>query len=306
MGRFLVRQAIQLVLVLVLVSGLVFFLTHLTGDPTHNLLPPDATYEDIARLRERLGLDQPVVVQYVRWVQSVLSGDFGNSVLVGRRPAVELIAERFPMTLLLAATGLTLAILVAVPLGILAALRRGSVVDTSVNTFVLAGQAMPSFWFGIILIIIISVQFRWLPPSGFRDWQSLILPTITLAISQMPPIMRLVRSGMIETLSQDYVRTARAKGLPEHRVIWRHVFRNAAIPVVTVIAIRAADLLGGAVIVEVVFAWPGLGTLLASSISNADFPVIQAGVLMIALVVVVMNIVGDVALALLDPRIRLS
>jgi peptide/nickel transport system permease protein len=265
-----------------------------------------ASNEEVAQVRARLGLDEPLPVQYERWAWAAVHGDFGESILVGRRPAFSLITERLPYTILLAVTGLGLAILVAVPLGVVAAVQRGRVLDGLVTSIVMAGQAMPSFWFGIILIILFGVVWRLLPPSGFTSWSGLILPAMTLAISQAPPIMRLVRSGMCEALNQPYVRTARSKGLAERVVIFRQTLPNAAIPVATVISLRMAELLGGSVIVEVVFGWPGLGQLLASSISQADFPVIQAGVLLIAVIVVVFNLISDVFLAILDPRVRLN
>jgi peptide/nickel transport system permease protein len=250
-----------------------------------------------------MGLDRPLVVRYVKFLSGMVRGDFGKS-FVTQRPALGLVLERMPMTLWLAASGLLLALIISIPLGVLAAVRRNRLADHSASIFAVLGQAMPLFWLDIMLIIIFAVKLRLLPASGAGSFKHIILPASGIAVSLLPILMRLTRSRMIEILSQDYIRTARAKGLPERTVLFRHALQNALIPVVTILGFQFGMLLGGAVITETIFAWPGVASLVVDSIFNSDFPVVQAAVALFALLIVVANLITDIAVAWLDPKTR--
>jgi peptide/nickel transport system permease protein len=283
-----------------------FFLLFLNTDPALLLLPPEAEVQDIAKFKEQMGLDRPVPVQYLDFLRKVvLQGDFGNS-FVAKVSAAKLVRERLPATLELALAALILVNLVALPVGIVSAIRRYSLMDNVATFTALLGQAMPLYWFGIMLIIIFGVWLRWLPISGSDTWAHLVLPAVTLASWILPINMRMVRSGMLDVLNQDYIRTARAKGLMERKVLIKHAFKNAAIPVITITGMQLGALLGGAVVTETVFAWPGLGRLAVDSIRMGDYPVVQAIVVVFALFVVIGNLAADILAALIDPRIRLE
>jgi ABC-type dipeptide/oligopeptide/nickel transport system permease component len=303
MTSYLLRRGWQSLLVLLGVSVVVFLILHLTGDPTLLLLPPDATAEDIARFRKAMGFDDPVAVQYVRFLRGALRGDFGESVRHGE-PALGLVLERLPATFELAGAGLLLALCLAIPAGIVSAVRRNTLVDYVSTVVALLGQAMPTFWLGIMLILVFSVRLSWLPSSGRGDLEHLILPAITLGLFTTARITRLTRSGMLEVLSQDYIRTARAKGVSEPPVVWKHALKNASIPIVTIVGIELGTLLGGSVITETIFAWPGVGRLSVQAISNRDYPVVQAAVFLLASTFVVVNFLVDIVYTYLDPRIR--
>ena len=303
MTSYLLRRGWQSLLVLLGVSVVVFLILHLTGDPALLLLPPDATAEDIARFRKAMGFDDPVTVQYVRFLKGALRGDFGESVRHGE-PALDLVLERLPATFELAGAGLLLALCLAIPTGIVSAVRRNTVVDYVSTVVALLGQAMPTFWLGIMLILVFSVRLSWLPSSGRGDLEHLILPAITLGLFTTARITRLTRSGMLEVLSQDYIRTARAKGVSESPVVWKHALKNAAIPIVTIVGIELGTLLGGSVITETIFAWPGVGRLSVQAISNRDYPVVQAAVFLLASTFVIVNFLVDIVYTYLDPRIR--
>lgn len=306
MKRYLVIQAVQFVVVTIGISVAVFGLIRLTGDPAIAFVPVDATNEEYLAVRQRMGLDEPIMVQYAIWVSRAAQGDFGRAFFHGRRPAMELVVERIPATALLGVLGLLVSVIVSVPLGILAAVKRNSWIDQACTSFVAVGQAMPGFWFGIILIIIFAVQLRWVPPSGAGEWQNLVLPVIVLGVLLTPRKMRLVRSRMVEVLASDYIRTARAKGLAERIVLYGHAFRNVAITFVAILGLQFASLLEGTVAVEAVFAWPGLGSLLVGSIASSDLPVVQAAVILIALMTVAVNMLTDLTVKFIDPRIRLG
>jgi peptide/nickel transport system permease protein len=267
------------------------------------LAPQGATAEDIRILRHAMGLDEPVYIQFLQFVSSAVRGDFGNSFWLPK-PAIGLILERVPATAQLASLGLGLAVVVGVGLGILSAVRRYSLLDNVAMVLAVAGQAMPIFWLGILLILVFSVNLRLLPGSGIGTPAHIILPAITLAAYLAPILMRLTRSMMIDILSQDYIRTARAKGLRERIVLLRHAFSNAAIPVVAVIGMQLGGLLGGAIVTETVFSWPGVASLTVQSIIVSDYPVVQAGVLLMSCAIVLANLTADVVAGLLDPRIR--
>jgi peptide/nickel transport system permease protein len=250
-----------------------------------------------------MGLDRPVPAQYLAFVADLARGRFGDSFLI-KKPAIALVVERMPRTLLLTAAGMVIAVTIAFPLGILSAYRRRSLADTASITVAVAGAAIPIYWLGLMLQIALGVHLHWLPPSGYGSWRHLILPAFTLGVFLAPVTMRLVRSGMIDVLNQEYVRTARAKGLPEGRVLLRHAFRNMLIPVVTVLGLQFGQLMGGAVITETVFAWPGVASLVVQSIQNSDFPVTQAAVMVLAVIILVVNLTVDTAAGTLDPRLR--
>jgi len=300
---YLLRRLWQAVLVLFGVSVVVFLILHLTGDPAALLLPPDATAEDIARFRKAMGFDDPVAVQYLRFLKGALRGDFGESLRHGE-PAMTLVLERLPATFQLAGAGLLLALCLAIPAGILSAVKRNSPVDYVSTVVALTGQAMPTFWLGIMLILVFSVRLSWLPSSGRGDVEHLILPAITLGLFTTARITRLTRSGMLEVLGQDYIRTARAKGVSEPPVVWKHALKNASIPIVTIVGIELGTLLGGSVITETIFAWPGVGRLSVQAIFNRDYPVVQAAVFLLASTFVIVNFLVDVVYTYLDPRIR--
>jgi ABC-type dipeptide/oligopeptide/nickel transport system permease component len=302
---YLLRRLWQSLLVLFGVSVVVFLILHLTGDPAALLLPPDATAEDIAKFRTAMGFDDPVAVQYLRFLKGAVRGDFGESLRHGE-PAMALVVERLPATFQLAGAGLLIALCLAIPTGIVSAVRRNTAVDYVSTVVALLGQAMPTFWLGIMLILLFSVQLNLLPSSGRGDWRHLVLPAVTLGLFTTARITRLTRSGMLEVLGQDYIRTARAKGVSDPPVVWKHALKNAAIPIVTIVGIELGTLLGGSVITETIFAWPGVGRLSVQAIYNRDYPVVQAAVFLLASTFVLVNLFVDIVYTYLDPRIRLS
>ena len=305
MRSYLLRRLWQAVLVLFGVSVVVFLILHLTGDPAALLLPPDATAEDVARFRKAMGFDDHVAVQYVRFLKGALRGDFGESVRHGE-PAMHLVLERLPATFELAGAGLLLALCLAIPAGIISAVKRNTPIDYISTVVALMGQAMPTFWLGIMLILVFSVRLSWLPSSGRGDLQHLILPAVTLGLFTTARITRLTRSGMLEVLGQDFVRTAHAKGLRERTVMFVHALRNALIPVVTALGGILAGLIGGALVIETVFSWPGIGRFTFQEAIAKDYPVIQAAVIIASVLLVISYIIRDIAYAVVDPRIAVK
>ena len=314
MRRYLARRLLLLVPVLMGVSIVVFMVLHLSpGDPAEIMLGSAATKEDLARLRFEMGLTEPLHVQYVRWMGHVLRGDLGRSLWMKRHDLGEVL-HRFKATLVLAGSALVLSTLGGMALGVLSATRPESILDRASTVASLFGASMPVFWLGIVLMVVFSLWLGWLPASGMwapygggdlRDLVThLVLPAVTLAAASMTIIARLTRSTMLEVLGQDYIRTARAKGLVEGRVVVRHGLKNALIPIVTVVGVQAGYLLGGAVLTETVFAWPGVGTLMVQGILARDFPLVQGCVLVIALGFVLVNLAVDLLYGYLDPRIR--
>jgi len=311
---FLLRRLLLVGPVRLGVSLVVFAVLHISpGDPAEIMLGPQATHEDITRLRTELGLDEPLPVQYARWMGRVLQGDLGRSLWM-KRPVLGEVLRRFQATVVLAASALLLSTLGGIALGVLSAARRNSLLDRLSALASLFGASMPSFWLGIVLMVIFALWLGWLPASGmFAPYggggvgdllSHLVLPTVTLAAASLTIIARLTRSTMLDVLGQDFVRTARAKGVRESFVVVRHALRNALIPTVTVVGVQAGYLLGGAVLTETVFAWPGVGTLMVQGILARDFPLVQGCVLVIALGFVLVNLAVDVLYATLDPRIR--
>ena len=305
MGRYVARRAVQGVVVLFGVSIIVFLLMHLAGDPVAVLLPLDTPPEQLDAFRQEMGFDRPLPIQYLRFLSRAVRGDFGYSYHY-RTDAMQIVLERMPATLKLTFAALFVALVVAVPAGVVAALRQGKISDTIVRMAVLLGQAVPGFWLALMLMLLFGVRLRWLPVSGSEGWQSLILPAIVAGSFSMATITRLLRSSLLETLGENYIQTARGKGLPERAIITRHGLKNAAIPVITVIGLQIGWLLGGAVIAEVVFAYPGMGRLAVTAISYRDVPVIQSFVAITAIVVVTINLSLDVVYGWLDPRIRVD
>jgi peptide/nickel transport system permease protein len=304
MTTFLFRRLLQSLVVLLGVSFVVFFILHLTGDPALVLLPPEASAEDVRRFREAMGFNDPFFVQYGRFLTGALRGDFGQSIRHGE-PAFDLVMERMPATFQLAGAALALALCLAVPAGIVSAVRRNSLIDYVSTVIALLGQSMPTFWLGIMLILLFSVQFNLLPSSGRGGLTHLVLPAVTLGLFTTARIARLTRSGMLEVLNQDYIRTAKAKGMSDPPVVWKHALKNAAIPIVTIVGIELGTLLGGSVITETIFAWPGVGRLSVQAIYNRDYPVVQAAVFLLATTFVLVNLFVDLIYTYLDPRIRL-
>ncbi len=293
------------ILVALAVSMLSFTLLHLSGDPASAIAGESATDADIAAIRAFYGFDRPLIVQYADWLFSALRGDFGESYYF-QLPVAQLIGDRLSITMTLGICGITFAILTAVPLGVAAAVRPNSMIDRVALFISVMGQAMPSFWFGLVLVVIFSIKFRLLPPSGTDGWQNFVMPTVVLGYYAMPAIMRLTRAGMLDVLSADYVRTARAKGASEMRVMFKHALRNAIIPVVSLSAVQMGFMLGGSIVVESIFALHGAGYLAWESIGRNDLPTVQALILIFALFYIVFTFLSDLLNAWLDPRMRVG
>jgi ABC-type dipeptide/oligopeptide/nickel transport system permease component len=284
------------------ISLISFFFIHLSGDPVMLMLPADASRQEIEDLRQQLGFNDPIYEQYVRFAVRAVRGDFGNS-LYYKVPAMELILERLPASLELATAAMIIALVVAVPIGVLSAVRRGSILDMGSMLGALFGLSMPHFWLGIMMILLFSVRLGWLPTSGRGTLAHLIMPSLALGLSLMAMFARLTRSVLLEIMGLDYIRTARAKGLRERLVIGKHAFKNALIPLITVAGMQFGFLLGGTVIIETVFAWPGLGRLVVQAIFNRDYPLVQATVFILALIFVGVNLLVDMLYVYLDPQI---
>lgn len=305
MGRYIIGRLLWAILVLLVVSILSFLTVHLTGDPTALYLPPEGTEEDYLILRHALGFDRPLYEQYWSFVSKAVRGDFGIS-LRRRSPTLPLVLKKLPATIQLTLLSMLLAAVIAIPLGVLSAIKKDSLLDTISMIAALSGQCIPTFWLGIMLIVVFSVYLRLLPVYGKVGWKSLVLPTVTLGAWATSRTARLTRSSMLEVLMKDYLRTARAKGLREWTVVIRHALRNAAIPIVTAIGLDMGNLLGGAIITEAVFAYPGIGLLSVQAVINKDVPLIQAVVCVVAIMLIGLNLVVDVLYVILDPRIRLK
>jgi len=300
---YALRRLFHTIFVVWAISTVVFLLVNAIGNPVFLLLPDDATQESVDRLTKQMGLDRPLYVQYARFLGNAVQGNLGDS-FRHREPAMGLVLTFLPATAQLTFVAMAFGVLIAVPMGIIAAVKRNSAVDHTVRIFSLLGQSMPPFWFGIILILFFSVYLRWLPASGKGTLAHILLPAFSLGYYSAASIARLMRSAILEVLGTEYVRTARAKGLSEWRVLMKHALRNASIPVVTIMGLEVGRLLGGAIATETIFAWPGIGRLLIRSVANLDFPVVQSAVLILAVMLVAVNLVTDLFYATLDPRIR--
>ncbi|TNM63860.1 ABC transporter permease [Aliirhizobium smilacinae] len=305
MPIFFAKRLFQALIAIFGVMTLIFFLQRLAGDPVLLLVPMDASQADIDRMRIALGFDRPVVVQYLEYIGNLLLFDFGRS-YVQNIPVAELIRTRLPYTLMLAGGALVVAFGIGIPIGITLAIRRGKPIARVLSGLVLAGQSMPTFWSAILMIMVFGVWLGWAPPSGARQISSIVMPSIALGLLSMATFARVARTAVLDELEKDYVRTGHAKGLPMRRIIFRHLLRNASIPVVTVSALEIANLLAGAVIVETVFAWPGLGQLTIQAITARDFMVVQGVVLLGAITAIGLNLIADLLYSLIDPRIRMG
>jgi len=305
MLRFLLKRLGLAALVALTVSLISFFLLFLAGDPVVALAGEAATEEDIQAIRTLYGFDRPLPVQYVAWLGGVMTGDFGQSYYFNT-PVRDLISDRLPTTMSLGLAGICFALLLAVPLGVIAAIRPNSLIDRFALLVSVVGQAMPTFWFSLVLIVIFGVSLGWVPVSGSDTWRHFILPTVVLGYFATPGIMRLTRAGMLEVLRADYIRTARAKGLHPGKVLFKHALRNAAIPVVGLAAVQLGFMLGGSIVIESIFALNGAGLLAFESISRNDFPVVQALILIFSLIYVLLTLLADLLNAWLDPRIRVA
>ncbi len=302
--NFLAIRLLQAFFVVFVVVSIVFFVSRTVGSPETFLLPFDATNADIEALRENLGLNDPMIIQYGNFLWELLQLDFGNSFRGGGISTIESIGDRSVNTFKLGGAALVVAIGGSVPLGIIAALRRGKPVDWLARLLAVIGQATPSFWLGLMMIFFFAVELGWFPTGGASGFKALILPAISLGLLEMAAIMRLTRSGMIEVMDTDFIRTARAKGLNERVVIVRHAVRHALLPVVTVMGIGVGRLIAGSVIIEVVFAWPGIGRLIIDSIQQNDFPMVQTAIIVLAASISLANVLVDVSYRIIDPRIR--
>jgi len=303
MLRYFLKRIGQMIPVLLIITLIVFLLVNVAGDPTANMLPLDAPPEAREALREAMGLNRPLAVQYVDYLGDVLRGDFGTSYR-SNLPAFELAMERIPVSLKLAGTALLFALIMAIPLGIFSAQFANSPFDLVVSGISVLGRAMPNFWVGIMLILLFAVHLKWFPVSGAATASSLVLPALTLAIQSASQIIPLVRSNMLSIMNEDYIRTARSKGLRESLIICTHAFKNALVPVVTIVALELPGLIGGALITETVFAWPGLGQFLIQAINNKDMAVVQVCIFLIAVITLAANLLADLVYCLIDPRIR--
>jgi peptide/nickel transport system permease protein len=306
MQRYIIRRLLQAVITLFLVSVIVFILGRLTGDPVALLLTEYSTLEDKERLTKQLGLDKPLTEQYAIFIGNALRGDLGRSIRGDRAPALELVLERLPATVKLATAAVLVSFLIGLPLGVMAAVKKGSFLDTISRILALIGQAAPVFWLGIVAMYLFSVQLGWLPTSGYGEPEQFVLPVFAMSCFMVAAFLRLTRAGMMEALESEYVKLARIKGVSEKVVIWKHALRNSLIPVITYTGTIFGRMVTGTVVIETIFAWPGVGRLAYDSVMLRDFPVLQAVVLFMATAFLSINLIVDVLYAYIDPRIRYS
>jgi len=303
MLTYLVRRATMAVVVMMIVSVICFVLSNVAYDPAVGIAGAQATDEDVALIRETYGFDRPLAVRFGEYLGNVIRGDLGTSYL-SKRPVIDMIVERLPVTALLAVLSMTLALLIALPLGSAAALWPNTIIDRFVQLLAVAGQAIPNFWAGLLLIVVFGVQLRWLPISGSDTYAHFVLPAITLGTFAMPPLMRLVRAGMIDVLASDYIRTARAMGIRPLQITFKYALKNAVLPVISLSAVQLGFMLGGSIVVESIFALNGVGYLAWQSMTRSDMPVIQAIVLLISMIYIVLTLLADLLNAYMDPRLR--
>jgi peptide/nickel transport system permease protein len=303
MSGFLIRRLLQGAISIVGASVVIFIISRLSGDPILILLPNDAPASLIEQTRINLGLDKPLWIQYLIFAGHALTGDFGTSYR-WQMPAITLVLDRLPATILLAVVALAFSVLLAVPFGVLSAVHRGSWLDTLGKGFAMLGQAMPGFWVGLLLILVFSIKLGWLPAFGYGSPANVIMPAIALGWYPVAAQTRIIRSAMLDVLDSDYIRMGRAVGAPDRALVWKYAFRNAAIPLVTMLGVYFAAMLGGAFVVEVIFAWPGVGRTVVEAVFARDFPVVQAGVLLTSILFVTSNLLVDLSYGLIDPRIR--
>ncbi len=303
MGTYIIKRLFHSVLVLLGISLFIFFLLYLSGDPVRLMMPFDATTEELAAARTKLGFDQPFHIQYLHFLGRIVQLDFGMS-LRRQVPSVDLIKEYFPNTLFLASIGFFLSVIIAVPAGILSAIKRNSVLDFIISILVLVGQATPLYWLGLIFILVFAVHFGWFPSGGFGYTKNVVLPALTLAVFSTSRIARMSRSSMLEVLAQDYIRTAKSQGIRDFLVNFKFALKSAAIPIITLIGVEYAILLEGSIVTETIFSWPGLGRLIVQSVYDRDYPVVQACILFITAIITFINLGVDILYTYLDPRIK--
>lgn len=305
MVQYLIKRLIQSVFVLLGITVVVFVVLHLSGDPVQLMVPPSATQAEVEALREKMGFNDPLYQQYYRFLMDMLHGNFGTSYYYNE-PAMQIVLARFPATVKLASCAMVIALLLAIPAGIIAAVKRNHKVDAVIRTLALLGQCVPSFWFGIMMILLFSVKLHWLPTGGDTGVKSLILPAITLGLFSAASVTRVLRSSMIEVMGKEFITVAIAKGLPGYMVVLKHAFKNAFSSMMTIVGMQFAGLLGGSVITETVFAWPGVGRLIVQSIINNDFMVVEATVILLASIFVLINFVVDILYGMINPRVKLQ
>jgi peptide/nickel transport system permease protein len=300
---YFLRRLGRALITIVGISMIVFVIARLSGDPALQLAPEDATPAELAQIRKDLGLDKPIWMQYAIFLERVAHGELGNSIRY-QQPALPLVLDVLPATLQLGLSAFVLSTVIGVLLGVLTALKRDTWLDSGVRGIAVIGQAAPSFWLGMMLILLFSVQLHWLPSSGRTSLAHMILPTVALALNSVAVVLRLTRAAMLETLSADYIRFLRSKGMSKSLIVWKHALRNASIPVLAVLGLQLSHLIGGAVIVETVFNWPGVGRLMIEALNTRDFAVIQAGALLVSFFTVGANLIVDLLFGVVDPRIR--
>ena len=306
MKGYIIRRILQGIGVIFGIMTVVFVVMNSTGDPVRLMLSPDASEQEVTLMRGRLGLDRPLPVRYAIFIGGIVRGDFGQSLHWNNRPATAVVVERYPATLQLTLIALTWSIGLALILGTVAAAKRGTFLERSIMRVALLGQKAPSFWVGIMMILLFAVKLRWLPPTGRSGIESMIMPAIVLGLNPFARNTRLVRSCFLDVLSQDYITTARSKGLARHVILMRHALKNAAIPLLTIMGLQLPAALGGAVITETIFAWPGIGRLMIQAIGFRDFPVVLAGIFFTAVTLVLVNIIIDILYSVIDPRITVA
>lgn len=302
--RYFIKRLLLMIPVILGMTVIVFLILHLSpGDPVDLIVGPNVTPEVYASIRQKYGLDQPLIVQYIKFLSNVARGDLGTSILQ-QRPVSELILQRFPITLELGLTGLVLSFLIAIPVGVSAAVKRNTIVDYSCMTGAMLGMSLPTFWFGLLLLYFFAYKLRWFPISGYGTWRHLVLPGFAIGLTDAAITARMVRSSMLEVLRQDYIRTARSKGLAEMVVTYQHALKNAMIPIITLLGLRVGWIIGGSVMLEIVFSRPGLGRLMVDSILARDYPVVQGAMIVLTTSIILGNILADLLYAVFDPRIR--
>jgi ABC-type dipeptide/oligopeptide/nickel transport system permease component len=303
MQRYVINRTLQGLFTLFIVTIIVFFFIRLTGDPVYLFAPQDARPEDINRIRAYLGLDKPVPVQYFLFFKKAIEGDFGDSIFWDH-PAMEMVLDRFPATFLLGGASIIIALIIAIPIGLYSAIHKGGMIDNVGKVAAMMGLSMPVFWLGLMMILVFSLILGWLPTSGWGTVAHFIMPATALGWILAAPIMRVTRSSMLDVLDSEYVKMLRIKGLPERAVLWGHCLKNAAIPIVTITGLQLGAILRGTLVTEVVFSWPGVGKLIVEAVYRFDFPVVQAGVILMVVIFVSINLLVDIIYAYIDPRIR--
>lgn len=303
MKSYLIRRVLQVIPVMFLITIIVFCLVYVAGDPVSMMLPLDAPPEQAAALRTALGVDRPLIVQYGSFLGRLMKGDFGDSFRY-KSSALDIVLERIPATFELAFYSMIFATIIAIPMGVWSATRKNSILDLFITGVSVLGRAMPNFWLGIMLILVLSVNFKMLPVSGRGTWRHMVLPALSLGLAIAAEMTRLIRSSMLEILQQDFIKTAKSKGVKNFLVIYKHAFTNCLIPVITIMAVQISELLGGAFITEAVFAWPGIGQLIVQAVNGRDMAILQAAIFVVAVMVIIINFLADILYSIVDPRVK--